>query len=48
MTMIVASTHLNRHDYEFNNYGKFIIIEQLRDICSTTTETLKERLKPET
>ena len=31
MTMTVASTHLNKHDHDFNNYGKFKIIEQLRN-----------------
>ena len=30
--MTVASTHLNKHDHDFNNYGKFKIIEQLRNI----------------
>ena len=36
--------HLNKYDHDFNNHGKFIIIEQLRSICTTSTETLKERL----
>ena len=40
-----AGKHLNRHDHDFNNHGKIIIIEQLRNICTTLTETLKERLK---
>ena len=47
--MIVVSKHFNKHDHDFNNYGKVIIIELLRNICPTTTETIKERLKqPET
>ena len=33
------------HDHDFNNHGKIIIIEQLRNICMTSTETLKEKLK---
>ena len=49
MKMIVASKHFNKHDHDLNNYGKFIIIELVRNICPTTTETIKERLKhPET
>ena len=36
---------VNRHDHGFDNYGKFIVIEQLRNIRATSTETLKERLK---
>ena len=42
---IPACKHFNRHDHDFNNHGKIIIIEQLRNICMTSTETLKERLK---
>ena len=42
---IPAPKHFNRHDYNFNKYGKIIIIEQLRNILTTSTETLKERLK---
>ena len=33
--------------YDFNNPGKFIIMEQLRNIQTTSTVTLKERLKQE-
>ena len=32
-------------DHDFNNHGKIIIIEQLRNICTTSTKTLKEILK---
>ena len=42
---IPACKHFNRHDHDFNNHGKIIIIEQLRNIRTTSTETLKERLK---
>ena len=42
---IPAYKHFNRHDQDFKNHGKIIIIEQLRNICATSTETLKERLK---
>ena len=42
---IPAYKHFNRHDHDFKNHGKIIIIEQLRNICTTSTETLKERLK---
>ena len=44
-TAIPPCKHFNRHDHDFNNHGKIIIIEQLRNICMTSTETLKERLK---
>ena len=37
--------HFNRHDHDFNNHGKIIIIEQLRNILAASTETLKERQK---
>ena len=43
LKMIVASKHFNKHNHDLNNYRKFIIIELLRNICPTTTET-KERL----
>ena len=36
---------VNRHDHDFDNHGKFIVIEQLKNIRATSTETLKERLK---
>ena len=42
---IPACKHFNRHDHDFNNHGKIIIIEQLRNIRTTSTEKLKERLK---
>ena len=42
---IPAWKHFSKHDYDFNNHGKFIIIEQLRNIRITSTETLKETLK---
>ena len=40
-----ACKHFNKHDHDFNNHRKIIIIEQLRNISTTSTETLKERLK---
>ena len=43
--MIVSAKHFNKNDHDLNNYGKFIIIELLRNICPTATETIKERLK---
>ena len=42
---IPAWKHFNRHDHGFNNCGKTIIIEQQRNISTTSTETLKEKLK---
>ena len=42
---IPACKHFIRQDHDFNNHGKIIIIEQLRNIRKTSTETLKERLK---
>ena len=43
MKMIVASKHFNKRNHDLN--GKFIIIELLRNICPTKTDTIKERLK---
>ena len=45
LNAIPASKHFNRHDHEFKNHGKIIIIEQLRNIPTISTETLEERLK---
>ena len=42
---IPVCKHFNRHDHDFNNHWKIIIIEQLRNIRTTSTETLKQRLK---
>ena len=42
---IPACKHFNSNDHNFNNHGKIIIIEQLRNIRTTSTETFKERLK---
>ena len=36
---------VKKYNHDFNNHGKFIMIDQLRNIRSTSTETLKERLK---
>ena len=36
---------LNRYDHDLNNHGKMIIIEQLRNIRTTSAEALRERLK---
>ena len=41
---IPVCKHFNRPDHDFNNHGKIIIIEQLRNIRTKSTETLKERL----
>ena len=35
---IPACKHFNRHDHDFNNHGKIIIKEQLRNIRTTTTD----------
>ena len=40
---IPACKYFNRHDHGFHNHGKVIIIEQSRNIRTTSTETLKER-----
>ena len=42
---IPACKHLNKHDHDFKNHETFFIIGQLRNIGTTSTETLKERLK---
>ena len=42
---ILACKHFNRYDHDFNNQWKFIIIENLRNMSTKSTETLKERLK---
>ena len=42
---IQAFKHFNKNKHDFNNHGKIIIIEQLRNISPTSTETLKERQK---
>ena len=42
---IPVCKHFNRHDHDFNNHGKIIIIKQLRKTRMTSTETLKEKLK---
>ena len=40
--VILAGKHFIKHDHDFNTHGKFIIIELLRNITTTKTETLKE------
>ena len=40
-----ACKHFNKHDQNFNNHRKSTVIEQLTNIKTTTTETLKERQK---
>ena len=42
---IEACKHFNSNEHTFSKYGKLIIIEQLRNINTTPTETLKLRLK---
>ena len=42
---IPACKHFNRHDHDFKNHRKTIIIEQLRNIRTISNETLKEKLK---
>ena len=43
--VIEACKHFNNNEHTFSKHGKFIIIEQLRNINTTPTETLKFRLK---
>ena len=40
-----ACKNFNNNEHTFSKHGKFIIIEQLRNINATPTETLKLRLK---
>ena len=42
---IEACRHFNNNEHTFSKHGKFIIIEQLRNINTIPTETLKLRLK---
>ena len=42
---VPACKHFNRYDHDFKKHGKIIIIEHLKYIRATSTETLKERLK---
>ena len=42
---IPVCEYFSRHHHDFNNHGKFIIIELVRNTRTTITETLKERLK---
>ena len=42
---IPASKHFNKHDHDFNNHGKIIVIEQPRNISTTSTGTLQEAQK---
>ena len=40
-----ACENFNNNKYTLSKYGKFIIIEQLRNINTTFTKTIKLRLK---
>ena len=40
-----ACKHLCPPNHDFNTHGKFSIIEQLRNITSSSSKILKERLK---
>ena len=42
---IEACKHFSSNENTFSKYGKFVITEQLRNINTTPTETLKLRLK---
>ena len=42
---IEAYKHFNNNEHIFSKHGKFIIIEQLRNINTTPTETLKLRFR---
>ena len=41
---IEACKHFNSNEHTLSKHGNFIIIEQLRNINTTSTETLKMRL----
>ena len=45
LNAIEACKHFNSNEHTFSKHGKFIIIEQLRNINTTPTETLKLRLR---
>ena len=42
---IKACKHFNNKEHTFSKHGKLIIIEQLQNINTTPTETIKLRLK---
>ena len=42
---IEACKHFNNNEHSFSEHGKFIIIEQLRNINTIPTETRKLRLR---
>ena len=42
---VEACKHFNNNEHTFSKHGKFIVIEQLRNINTTPSETLKLRLK---
>ena len=42
---IEACEHFNSNEHTFSKHGKYIIIEQLRNINTTPIETLKLRWK---
>ena len=42
---ISACKHFNKHDHGINNHRKLIVIVQLRNITTTSTDVLKERVK---
>ena len=42
---IETCKHLNNSEHTFSKHGTFIVIEQLRNINTTPTKTLKLRLK---
>ena len=42
---IEVSKHYNNNVHTFSKHGKFVIVEQLRNINTTPIETLKLRLR---
>ena len=42
---IAACKHINTCNHVFHKHGKFILIEQLKNIKNASTELLKQRLK---
>ena len=45
LSAIPACKSINSPNYDFNAHRKFTMIEQLRNITSSSTEILEERLK---
>ena len=44
---ISACKHFYKHDHNFDSHGRLIIIEQVRNITTTSAETPKKNLRSE-